>query len=88
MTLHPQQGIVVLEVKDWKLDTIVNATRSQVELLTSQVTVSVDYPFEQARSKMLNARLLFKVESCALGERMGSTSQYFPKRIPSSFTLP
>ena len=25
VTLHPQQGIVVLEVKDWRLDTIVNA---------------------------------------------------------------
>jgi len=32
VTLHPQQGIVVLEVKDWRLDTIVNANSKQVEM--------------------------------------------------------
>ena len=32
VTLHPQQGIVVLEVKDWRLDTIANANSKQVKL--------------------------------------------------------
>ena len=36
VALHPQQGIVVLEVKDWRLDTIVNANSKQVELLTDR----------------------------------------------------
>jgi hypothetical protein len=27
VVLHPQQGIVVLEVKDWRLDTIAGASR-------------------------------------------------------------
>lgn len=31
--LHPQQDIVVQEVKDWRLETIVNANSKQVELI-------------------------------------------------------
>ncbi|MDP2144587.1 MAG: 3'-5' exonuclease [Gallionella sp.] len=54
VTLHPQQGIVVLEVKDWHKDNIVNATRTHVELLTPQGTVSVESPFEQVRNYMFN----------------------------------
>ena len=34
VALHPQQGIVVLEVKDWRLDTIGNASSKQVERKT------------------------------------------------------
>lgn len=37
VALHPQQGIVVLEVKDWRLDTIANANSKQVELITDRV---------------------------------------------------
>ncbi|MDD2915247.1 MAG: NERD domain-containing protein/DEAD/DEAH box helicase [Gallionella sp.] len=54
VTLHPQQGIVVLEVKDWHKDNIVSATRTHVELLTPQGTVSLENPFEQVRSYMFN----------------------------------
>lgn len=54
VTLHPQQGIVVLEVKDWRLETITGATRTHVELLTPQGTVSVQSPFEQVRGYMFN----------------------------------
>lgn len=54
VALHPQQGIVVLEVKDWRLDTIVNANSKQVELLTDRGNVSTANPFEQVRSYMFN----------------------------------
>jgi len=54
VTLHPQQGIVVLEVKDWRLDTIVNANSKQVELMTDRGSVSADNPFEQVRNYMFN----------------------------------
>src|SRR3989338_4978014 len=54
VALHPQQGIVVLEVKDWHKDTIVSATRTHVELLTPQGVVSVESPFEQVRGYMFN----------------------------------
>ncbi len=46
VALHPQQGIVVLEVKDWHRDTIISATSKQVELLADRGTVSVESPFE------------------------------------------
>ena len=68
VVLHPQQGIVVLEVKDWKLGTIVNATRSQVELLTSQGTVTVDNPFEQVRGYMFNVVDALKHEPLLVNE--------------------
>lgn len=32
--LHPARGLLFLEVKDWKLDTIRNIDASRVELLT------------------------------------------------------
>ena len=54
VTLHPQQGIVVLEVKDWRLDTIANANSKQVELITDRGNVSTDNPFEQVRNYMFN----------------------------------
>jgi hypothetical protein len=54
VALHPQQGIVVLEVKDWRLDTIVHVNRMQVELLTDSGNVSTDNPFEQVRSYMFS----------------------------------
>lgn len=55
VTLHPQQGIVVLEVKDWRLDTIVNANSKQVE----RGSVSTDNPFmiRQARRKRIKSVL-------------------------------
>src|SRR3989338_6623600 len=52
VTLHPQQGIVVLEVKDWHLNSIGNVTSKHVELLTA--SVSVENPFEQVRNYMFN----------------------------------
>ena len=54
VTLHPRQGIVVLEVKDWRLDTIANANSKQVELITDRGNVSTVNPFEQVRSYMFN----------------------------------
>ena len=54
VTLHPRQGIVVLEVKDWRLDTIASANSKQVELITDRGNVSTANPFEQVRSYMFN----------------------------------
>lgn len=54
VALHPQQGIVVLEVKDWRLDTIGHATSQQVELITDRGNVLTDNPFVQVRSYMFN----------------------------------
>jgi len=54
VALHPQQDIVVLEVKDWRLDTLGEANSKQVELLTDRGSVSTDNPFEQVRNYMFN----------------------------------
>jgi hypothetical protein len=68
VALHPHQGIVVLEVKDWHRDTIVGATRTHVELLTSQGTVSVESPFEQVRNYMFNVIDALKREPLLVNE--------------------
>jgi Nuclease-related domain/AAA domain/UvrD-like helicase C-terminal domain len=54
VVLHPKHGFVVLEVKDWRLDTLVGATKAEVELLTPQGTVCAENPFEQVRTYMFN----------------------------------
>ena len=47
--VHPANGLLVLEVKDWRLETIVSADKGNVELLTSRGIVRESHPLEQAR---------------------------------------
>ncbi|MDF0498265.1 NERD domain-containing protein [Bradyrhizobium yuanmingense] len=47
--IHPANGLLVLEVKDWRLETIVSADKTKVELLTSRGAVRESNPLEQAR---------------------------------------
>ncbi|WP_230945982.1 3'-5' exonuclease [Burkholderia territorii] len=47
--LHPQHGVLVLEVKDWKPSTIVEATPGDWSILGTHGPKSVTNPFEQAR---------------------------------------
>lgn len=47
--LHPLRGLLLLEVKDWKLDTIQRIDRARVSLLTSQGLKVTSNPLEQAR---------------------------------------
>lgn len=68
VVLHPQQGIVVLEVKDWRLETIVKASRQGVELLTDQGVVGKENPFEQVRGYMFNVVNTLKQEKILLIE--------------------
>jgi len=49
IVLHPQRGILILEVKDWKRDTIKNADKQTFEILTSNGLKHVINPLEQAR---------------------------------------
>ena len=46
---HPKRGLLILEVKDWKLDTIQSITKSDVSLLTPKGLVHAANPLEQAR---------------------------------------
>jgi hypothetical protein len=49
VVLHPKRGLLILEVKDWKLDTIQSITKSDVSLLTNRGLVHAANPLEQAR---------------------------------------
>lgn len=62
VALHPQQGIVVLEVKDWHLNTIGNVTSKQVDLITDRGNIPVDNPFEQVRNYMFLVKDTLKRE--------------------------
>ncbi|PCE21541.1 3'-5' exonuclease [Burkholderia ubonensis] len=47
--LHPQHGVLVLEVKDWKPSTIIKATPGDWDILGTHGPKSVTNPLEQAR---------------------------------------
>ncbi|WP_250459250.1 3'-5' exonuclease [Microbulbifer litoralis] len=47
--LHPGRGLLFLEVKDWKLDTVKSMTPDSVELETASGRKTVSNPLEQAR---------------------------------------
>ena len=47
--LHPGRGLLLLEVKDWKLDTIQDINRVSVSLVTNRGVVITSNPLEQAR---------------------------------------
>lgn len=49
VVLHPQRGLLILEVKDWKPETIQSITKSDAAILTPQGLKHVSNPLEQAR---------------------------------------
>jgi Nuclease-related domain/UvrD-like helicase C-terminal domain/AAA domain len=56
--LHPHRGILVLEVKDWKLTTIQTANRNSFELLIENEIKRKTNPLEQARRYVLTINKL------------------------------
>ena len=52
--LHPQRGLLILEVKDWKRQTIANANSMLVELNTPNGLTNTVHPVSQARGYMLD----------------------------------
>ena len=53
VVLSPRQGILLLEVKDWRRATLVTATRDRVELATARGPVTEVNPLRQARDYAL-----------------------------------
>ena len=49
IVLHPRRGLLILEVKDWKPDTIQSMTKSEAAILTPKGLKHVLNPLEQAR---------------------------------------
>lgn len=49
VVLHPHRGLLILEVKDWRLDTIRQASKGSWEILVDGIPKTVINPAEQAR---------------------------------------
>ena len=49
IVLHPRRGLLILEVKDWKPDTIQSMTKSEAAIFTPKGLKHVLNPLEQAR---------------------------------------
>lgn len=49
VVLHPQRGVLVLEVKDWKLETVHRMDRGKAEIFTDGLLKKVANPMAQAR---------------------------------------
>ncbi len=49
VVLHPRRGALILEVKDWRLDTIRRATREYFEIAPDGTPKVVMSPLQQAR---------------------------------------
>jgi len=49
VVLHPRRGLLILEVKDWRLDTIQRISRQAATIVTATGVKQVTSPMEQAR---------------------------------------
>lgn len=54
--LHPRRGLLILEVKDWKLDNIHSIDPVSVGLLTQSGLKQVQHPLQQARGYTLSLK--------------------------------
>ena len=53
VVLHPSRGLLILETKDWRLDTIQQASRGDWTIAPEGVPKNVPNPIEQARHQAL-----------------------------------
>ncbi len=60
IVLHPSRGLFILEVKDWKLDTIQSINPSTATLLTEDGVKEVEHPLQQARGYALAVNKLLE----------------------------
>lgn len=60
MVLHPGRGLLILEVKDWHIDSIQSLTRGQVQLKVSGEQIADKNPLTQARIYALEAAVLLQ----------------------------
>lgn len=49
VVLHPRRGVLILEVKDWRLETIRTATKQTWDIFVHGIPKNVPSPIEQAR---------------------------------------
>jgi hypothetical protein len=74
LILHPRRGLLVIEVKDWKLETIRAMDRASATLHLNGKEVRAENPFEQARDYAHRVKQLLESDSALIGEA-GSSYQ-------------
>ena len=60
--LSPRWGVLLLEVKDWRRDSIAGGSRDAIELATAHGRTTVAHPLRQARDVMLELVDLMKAD--------------------------
>jgi hypothetical protein len=68
IVLHPRRGLLVLEVKDWRLDTIQSMDRDRATLIQPQGLVQVDNPLQQACAYARNIASLLQRDPLLVSE--------------------
>lgn len=71
IVLHPQRGVLVLEVKDWKLDTIHTMNRGIAQIFVDGRLKSVKNPMTQAWAYVLEVKMALEKDP-ALRQPAGS----------------
>lgn len=71
IVLHPGRGILVLEVKDWKLPTLRSMDRLTVELLTERGIKHDVNPLEQSRSYAIAIKELLEADPFLVEQNEG-----------------
>ena len=61
VVLNPRRGLLIVEVKDWKLETIKSADKASVTILTNTGHKVVLNPLEQARQYAQVSRTWLRV---------------------------
>ena len=60
IALHPHRGLLALEVKDWRIESIARADKLRVELITAHGIVAVQNPIEQVREYLFAVKHLLE----------------------------
>jgi hypothetical protein len=68
LVLHPRRGLLVIEVKDWKLETIRSIDKLRVTLLADGREKRDANPLEQARQYAFGVCRLFESDPALVGE--------------------
>ncbi|MDP2760450.1 MAG: nuclease-related domain-containing protein [Sideroxyarcus sp.] len=71
IVLHPGRGILVLEVKDWKLATIQRMDRFTAEIHTDRGLKTVVNPLEQARAYAIEITGLLERDPLLVQQEQG-----------------
>src|SRR5262249_3771936 len=68
LVLNPRRGLLVIEVKDWKLESIQSIDKVSVSLLVDGRVKRESNPFEQARQYAFGVRRLFESDPLLVAE--------------------